>query len=154
MVTSGYSAEAGRSGGGGMNVITKSGTNVLSGSGVLFLRDDQMAARLPRSPLDAARGVPADDPRYEVDEFRRYNWGASLGGPIRRDRTHFFFSYDQTAQRQPFLRNIRGRGQYDAVLGPSPSWWPATGRTTTEPPRPTPSAAAPRAGSSCGRPTT
>ena len=103
-----------------MNVITKSGTNVLSGSGVLFLRDDQMAARLPRSPLDAARGVPADDPRYEVDEFRRYNWGASLGGPIRRDRTHFFFSYDQTAQRQPFLRNIRGRGQYDAVLGAFP----------------------------------
>ena len=120
VVTSGYSAEAGRSGGGGMNVITKSGTNVLSGSGVLFLRDDQMAARLPRSPLDAARGVPADDPRYEVDEFRRYNWGASLGGPIRRDRTHFFFSYDQTAQRQPFLRDIRGRGQYDAVLAAFP----------------------------------
>ena len=120
VVTSGYSAEAGRSGGGGMNVITKSGTNVLSGSGVLFLRDDRMAARLPRSPLDAARGVPADDPRYEVDEFRRYNWGASLGGPIRRDRTHFFVSYDQTAQRQPFLRDIRGRGQYDAVLAAFP----------------------------------
>ena len=120
VVTSGYSAEAGRSGGGGMNVITKSGTNVLSGSGVLFLRDDGMAARLPRSPLDAARGVPADDPRYEVDEFRRYNWGASLGGPIRRDRTHFFVSYDQTAQRQPFLRDIRGRGQYDAVLAAFP----------------------------------
>ena len=103
-----------------MNVITKSGTNELSGSGVLFLRDDQLAARLPRSPLDAARGVPAADTRYEVDEFRRYNWGASLGGPIRRDRTHFFFSYDQTAQNQPFLRDIRGRGQYDAVLSAFP----------------------------------
>ena len=120
VVTSGYSAEAGRSGGGAMNVITKSGTNELSGSGVLFLRDDQLAARLPRSPLDAARGVPADDSRYEVDEFRRYNWGASLGGPIRRDRTHFFLSYDQTAQNQPFLRDIRGRGQYDAVLASFP----------------------------------
>ncbi len=120
VVTSGYSAEAGRSGGGAMNVITKSGTNELSGSGVLFLRDDRMAARLPRSPLDAARGVPADDARYEVDEFRRYNWGASLGGPIRRDRTHFFFSYDQTAQNQPFLRDIRGRGQYDAVRSAFP----------------------------------
>ncbi len=120
VVTSGYSAEAGRSGGGAMNVITKSGTNDLSGSVVLFGRDDQMAARLPRSPLDAARGVPADDPRYEVDEFRRYNWGASLGGPIRRDRTHFFVSYDQTAQNQPFLRHIRGRGQYDAVLAAFP----------------------------------
>ena len=120
VVTSGYSAEAGRSGGGAMNVITRSGTNELSGSGVLFLRDDRLAARLPRSPLDAARGVPADDARYEVDEFRRYNWGASLGGPIRRDRTHFFVSYDQTAQNQPFLRDIRGRGQYDAVRAAFP----------------------------------
>ena len=121
VVTSGYSAEAGRSGGGAMNVITRSGTNEFAGSVVLFGRDDQLAARLPRSPLDAARGVPADDPRYEVDEFRRYNWGASLGGPIRRDRTHFFVSYDQTAQNQPFLRDIRGRGQYDAVLAAFPA---------------------------------
>ena len=120
VVTGGYSAEAGRSGGGAMNVVTKSGTNDLAGSGVFFLRDDEMAARLPRSPLDAARGVPADAVRYEVDEFRRYNWGASLGGPIRRDRTHFFLSYDQTAQNQPFLHDIRGRGQYDAVLAAFP----------------------------------
>ena len=120
VVTSGYSAEAGRSGGGVMNVVTKSGTNVPSGSGVLFLRDDQLAARLPRSPLDAARRVPADDARYEVDEFRRYSWGASFGGPVRRDRTHFFVSYDQTAQHQPFLRDIRGRGHYDAVLAAFP----------------------------------
>ena len=120
VVTSGYSAEAGRSGGGAMNVVTKSGTNDLAGSGVFFLRDDAMSARLPRSPLDAARGVAANDARYEVDEFRRYNWGGSLGGPIRRDRTHFFVSYDQTAQGQPFLRDIRGRGQYDAVLAAFP----------------------------------
>ncbi|MCY4660504.1 MAG: carboxypeptidase regulatory-like domain-containing protein, partial [Acidobacteria bacterium] len=120
VVTSGYAAEAGRSGGGGVNVVTKSGTNEISGSSFLFLRDHRMVARLPRSPLDAARGVAVDDDRYAVDEFRRYNWGASLGGPIRRDRTHFFLSYDQTAQDQPFLRDIRGRGQYDAVLARFP----------------------------------
>ena len=120
VVTSGYSAEAGRSGGGAVNVVTKSGTNEFSGSSFLFLRNHGMAARLPRSPLDAARGVALDDERYAVDEFRRYNWGASLGGPIRRDRTHFFLSYDQTAQDQPFLRDIRGRGQYDAVLARFP----------------------------------
>ena len=120
VVTSGHSAEAGRSGGGAMNVITKSGTNEFAGSVVVFGRDDQLAARLPRSPLDAARGVSADDPRYEVDELRRYNWGASLGGPLRRDRTHFFVTYDQTAQNQPFLRHIRGPGHYDAVLARFP----------------------------------
>ena len=116
VVTSGYSAEAGRSGGGYLNVVTRSGANDFAGSGFFFFRNDGLAARLPQSPLDAARGVPADDDRYEVDEFRRYNWGASLGGPVRRDRTHFFLSYDQTARRQPFLQDIRGRGQYDAVL--------------------------------------
>lgn len=120
VVTSGYSVEAGRSGGGYLNVVTRSGGNDFSGSGFLFFRNDDLAARLPQSPLDAARGVSAADDRYEVDEFRRYNWGASFGGPIARDRTHFFLSYDQTARRQPFLREIRGRGHYDAVLASFP----------------------------------
>ena len=120
VVTSGYSAEAGRSGGGAMNVVTKSGGNEFAGSAFWFLRNDRMVARLPQSPLDAFRGVSPDDDRYQADAFRRANWGASLGGPIRRDRTHFFLSYDQTAQNQPFLRNIRGRGHYDAVLAAFP----------------------------------
>ena len=120
VVTSGYSAEAGRSGGGYINVVTKTGTNDFAGSGFLFFRDERMVARLPQSPLDAHRGIDAGDDRYEVDEFARYNWGASFGGPIARDRTHFFLSYDQTARSQPFIRNIFGAGQYDAVLGRYP----------------------------------
>jgi len=120
VVTSGYSAEAGRSGGGAMNVVTRSGSNEFAGSAFWFLRNDRMVARLPQSPLDAFRGVSPDDGRYQADAFRRANWGASLGGPIRRDRTHFFVSYDQTSQNQPFLRNIRGRGHYDAVLAAFP----------------------------------
>ena len=120
VVTSGYSAEAGRSGGGYINVVTKAGTNDFAGSGFLFFRDQRMVARLAQSPLDAQRGIAADDGRYEVDEFERTNWGASFGGPIVRDRTHFFLSYDQTARSQPFLRDIRGAGQYDAVLARYP----------------------------------
>ncbi len=120
VVTSGYSAEAGRSGGGVMNVVTRSGGNEFAGSAFWFLRNDRMVARLPQSPLDAFRGVSPDDDRYQADAFRRANWGASLGGPIRRDRTHFFLSYDHTSQNQPFLRNIRGRGHYDAVLAAFP----------------------------------
>ncbi len=120
VVTSGYSAEAGRSGGGYINVVTKAGTNDFAGSGFLFFRDHRMVARLPQSPLDGAQGIAADDDRYEVDEFERYNWGASFGGPIARDRTHFFLSYDQTARSQPFLQDIRGAGQYDAVLARYP----------------------------------
>ena len=120
VVTSGYSAEAGRSGGGYINVVTKSGTNDFAGSGFLFFRDQRMVARLPQSPLDAHRGIDAADDRYEVDEFERFNWGASFGGPIVRDRTHFFLSYDQTARSQPFIRDIRGAGQYDAIQSVHP----------------------------------
>ena len=120
VVTSGFSAEAGRSGGGAMNVVTRSGSNEFAGSAFWFLRNDRMVARLPQSPLDAFRGVSPDDDRYQADAFRRANWGASLGGPIRRDRTHFFLTYDQTSQNQPFLRDIRGRGHYDAVLAAFP----------------------------------
>ncbi len=154
VVTSGYSAEAGRSGGGAMNVITKSGANDFTGSAVLFGRDDQLAARLPRSPLDAARGVPADDPRYEVDEFRRYNWGASLGGPIRRDRTHFFVSYDQTAQDEPSCGTSAAAGSTMPCSQRTRSWWPGSSPTTTASPAPTRRWAARRAASSCARPTT
>ncbi|MYG75448.1 MAG: carboxypeptidase regulatory-like domain-containing protein, partial [Acidobacteria bacterium] len=120
VVTSGYSAEAGRSGGGYINVVTKAGTNDFAGSGFLFFRDQRMVARLSQSPLDAHRGIDAADDRYEVDEFERYNWGASFGGPIVRDRTHFFLSYDQTARSQPFIRDIRGAGQYDAIQSVHP----------------------------------
>ena len=121
VVTSGYAPEVGRSGGGYINVVTKSGTNVHSGSAFLFFRDNRMSARLPRSPLDAHRGVSAGDSRYDVDEFRRYNGGASLGGPILENRTHYFISWDQTLRTQPFIRDIRGRGQYDAVAGLFPN---------------------------------
>ncbi|MCY4059409.1 MAG: carboxypeptidase-like regulatory domain-containing protein, partial [Gammaproteobacteria bacterium] len=76
VVTSGYSAEAGRSGGGYINVVTKAGTNDFAGSGFLFFRDQRMVARLPQSPLDAHRGIDAADDRYDVDEYESYNWGA------------------------------------------------------------------------------
>lgn len=121
VVTSGYLPEAGRSGGGYINVVTKSGTNSHTGSAFVFFRNNHMTARLPRSPLDARRGVAADDSRYDVDEFRRYNGGASVGGPIVRDRTHYFISWDQTFRSEPFIRNIRGRGQYDAVAALFPN---------------------------------
>ena len=121
VVTSGYAPEVGRSGGGYINVVTKSGTNVHSGSAFLFFRNNQMSARLLRSPLDAHRGVSADDSRYDVNEFRRYNGGASIGGPILENRTHYFISWDQTLRTQPFIRDIRGRGQYDAVANLFPN---------------------------------
>ena len=99
VVTSAFSPEVGATGGGFVNVITKSGTNNLQGTAFFFLRDEGLAEDIPGSPRDAARG---QDGSRSVDAFDRKNWGASVGGPIVRDKTHLFFSYDQTERSDPF----------------------------------------------------
>ncbi len=74
------SAEFGRSVGGVFNVITKSGTNDIHGSGFWFHRNDN---------FDARNFFDAQKP-----EFRRNQFGGTLGGPIARNRTFFFGSYE------------------------------------------------------------
>ena len=83
VVNQGATAEYGRSAGGFVNVITKSGTNVLRGSTHYYGQWDEIAA-----PFPAARG--GDKP-----DFGRNQAGATLGGPLVRDRAFFFLAYDQ-----------------------------------------------------------
>ena len=77
--TSNYSAEYGRLGSGVINVITKSGTNQLHGSLFEFFRNDKLNA----TPYDANSKPP----------LHRNQFGATLGGPIVKDKTFFFGSY-------------------------------------------------------------
>ncbi len=77
---SNYAAELGRTGGGVIQMTTKSGTNQFHGSAYEYFRNDK---------LDARNFFAASKPPY------RYNlFGGSLGGPIRKDKTHFFFNYE------------------------------------------------------------
>jgi hypothetical protein len=83
---SNYKAELGRTGGGVVQMTTKSGTNFLHGSAYEYLRNDA---------LDARNFYSATKP------FLRYNlFGASIGGPIRRDRTFFFYNYEGTRTKR------------------------------------------------------
>jgi len=77
-----FSAEYGRNSGSVVNIVTRSGTNRLHGSGYEFLRN---------SGLDA-RNYFNTEARKSV--FQNNNFGASLGGPIVRDKTFFFGSYE------------------------------------------------------------
>src|SRR5436309_4022827 len=88
--TTTYSAQYGRAAGGVINVITKSGTNALHGTAFEFLRNDN---------LDAPRW---DDNRAgrKKPEFKRNQFGLSLGGPVAKDRTFFFGSYEGRRDRQ------------------------------------------------------
>ena len=109
-----YSAEYGRNYGGQINVITKSGTNEFHGSVFYFYTDESWAEDIPATPVEEFRDPNAED--TEPDEFKRENWGLTAGGPISRDKAHFFFSYDHTKRTSPFLEDLRTRGAYDAVL--------------------------------------
>ena len=83
VVNQGATAEFGRSAGGFVNVITKSGTNELAGSAHYFGQWDGISASYP---VAAQAGKP---------DFLRNQFGFTLGGPIARDRVFFFVAYDQ-----------------------------------------------------------
>jgi hypothetical protein len=78
--------------GGAINVVTRSGTNDWHGSGYFFFRDHNMAAypNLQRLP------PPAPSSPF----FARRNPGASLGGPLKKDKLFFFFNYEYMNQVQ------------------------------------------------------
>ena len=87
-ITSRYKAEYGRSNGGVMNIVTKSGTNDLRGSWFTLFRDAALNAKTE------------SEKRSEVDkqDYRRWQYGGSFGGPILRDKAHFFGAYERTQQ--------------------------------------------------------
>ena len=98
-MTSNYSAEYGKTSGGVVNAITRSGTNQFHGSAYEFLRN---------SALDARNFF--DGPT--VPPFKRNQFGASAGGPIRKDRTFVFGDYES-------IRQSLGVTSVSAVLSPA-----------------------------------
>jgi hypothetical protein len=85
VVPVGASAEFGRASGGFINVVTKSGTNRFAGSAFLFFRNQNLSSQNPDA-VDA--GLPTED-------FRNYQFGGNIGGPIKKDRAFFFFAYER-----------------------------------------------------------
>lgn len=84
VVSNNYSAEYGHSAGGVITLTTRSGTNDLHGSVFEFVRN---------SILDARNFFARERPPLRLNQY-----GFALGGPIQRDRTHFFASWERTGQ--------------------------------------------------------
>jgi hypothetical protein len=89
VLTSNYSAEYGRTSGGVINAISRSGSNAFHGSGYYFRRDSALDAR---NYFDTATKPP----------FYRHQYGGSIGGPIKRDKTFFFADYEGIRQSLGF----------------------------------------------------
>ena len=94
MVTNSYSAEEGRSSGARIQVITKAGTNTFHGGASYYFQNNVLAAR---NVFETSLPV-----------FRKNQFSSRFGGPIRRDRTFFYVSYEG-------LRQSGARGQVATV---------------------------------------
>jgi hypothetical protein len=105
-----YQAEYGRSVGGQVVVVSKSGSNSLHGSGFEFLRNQKLDAA---NYFTLAGAKPA---------YRRNNFGATLGGPIKKDKTFFHFSYEglrlteQVAATGTVPTAAEAQGNFSALL--------------------------------------
>ena len=95
VVTNSFAAEFGRSAGGVVNVVTKSGTNDFHGNVFGFLRHRSFQARNAFAPIE-------DPP------FTRAQYGFTLGGPFDKDRTFFFFAFEQRRRQESgfFTSNV------------------------------------------------
>jgi Carboxypeptidase regulatory-like domain/TonB dependent receptor len=98
ILTNGYAAEYGQAAGGVINIISKSGSNEFHGSAFGYLRNRDIQATNPFSNVNQ----PA---------YTRAQYGIAMGGPIKKDRTYWFFSYEGTDRHETGFSNI-GTGNF------------------------------------------
>jgi len=93
--TSNYSAEYGRSAGGVVNTVTKSGSNDIHGEAYYYDRDNDWGSMNPFTTIttQTSPGVFTSSPYKPVDV--RKMWGFGVGGPAIKDKLFWFFAYDQ-----------------------------------------------------------
>jgi hypothetical protein len=108
-VTQRYKAEYGRSNGGVMNIVTKSGTNDYHGSWFTNLRDTSLNAKTKTEKIN----------NLPKGEYERYQYGGSFGGPILQNRAHFFAAYERT--QQDTTQSVSTVGLFPALDGVFPT---------------------------------
>jgi len=95
-----YSAENGRNSGAIVHIATRSGVNQWHGEGFDFVRNQMFDARNFFNKETSSTGA-----HLGQSTFKRNNFGANFGGPIWKDHTFFFFSYEGLRQRQGLTLN-------------------------------------------------
>jgi Carboxypeptidase regulatory-like domain len=99
-----FDTEIGGSAGGALSIVTKSGTNELHGSAFGFFRDKSLRAK---SELEQKK-----------NDYSRQQYGFTLGGPIVKDKTHFFLSFEQIGEDSVAL--FRPGGAYASLAADLP----------------------------------
>ena len=113
--TSNYSAEYGRSAGGVVNTVTKSGTNEFHGEVFEYYRNNKFGARNPR----AFRTILNPDFTTSIVGYKppdvRHQFGANVCGPISKNHLFFCFTYDQQKRNFPGLAVFSNAGYLNTV---------------------------------------
>ena len=91
VLTNSFSAEFGKASGGVVNIVTKSGTNTTAGNLFFFLRDGALNSKDHFERFNPA--TQAID--REKAPYAQKQYGATLGGPLKRDRTFYFLSFER-----------------------------------------------------------
>ena len=106
-----FKAEYGRSNGGVLSVVTKSGTNTPSGSFFELFRDKSMNALTQTEKL-AVAGTGAEPTK---GDYRRNQFGGSFGGPIVKDKAHYFVALERT--QQDTTQAVQTQGLFPSLDG-------------------------------------
>ncbi len=111
VATNSYAAEFGRATGGIINVVTKGGTNDFRGNVFGFIRHKSIQARNALAPI-------IDNDPNKKPPFTRAQYGATLGGPIVKDRTFFFTAFEQRRRQESgfFTSDVAGRLSGSATI--------------------------------------
>jgi hypothetical protein len=113
LIISNYMPEFGRASGGVINIVTKSGTNAFHGDAFGFLRAKDLQARNPFSvQVDPVTGAVTP----VKQSYTRAQYGTAFGGPIRKDKTFYFFSFEGTRRQETGFTNI-GQNSSPTALG-------------------------------------
>ena len=104
VVLSPYDVRQGRFSGGGINAVTRSGTNEFSGSAFVFGRNQNTAGKSPTPDLVTGE-------RTKLAEFYDYQTGFRLGGPVIKDKLFFFVNGEITRRSAPLLFRAGGVGE-------------------------------------------
>lgn len=91
VITNQYDVTFGRAGGGTVSAVTKAGTNTISGSAFMYGRADWLSSQYD------IRGVKRDN------DFSTYQYGFTLGGPIIKDKLHYFVGWDHQRDARPLI---------------------------------------------------
>ncbi len=135
ILTNNFDAEYGNYSGGQVNVVTKSGANTIHGDAFDFVRNTKFDARNFYSYDQTNATTGADIPGTAIGTFQQNQFGATFGGPIKRNKAFFFVDYQGTRMVQgqstglipvpsPAERNGDFSANTDALTGSvvGPNW--------------------------------